>query len=84
MHQEGQLASIKEPRSPTTNKNKAKRRTIYCEGGGTRWRPKSLPPPPTPVAIFRLRPANFQKKYPDLEKWPAEFPKFPNAPPDFR
>jgi hypothetical protein len=36
------------------------------------------------VAIFRLRPANFQKKYPDLEKWPAEFPKFPNAPPDFR
>jgi len=29
LHQEGQFASIKEPRSSTIRKNKAKRRTIY-------------------------------------------------------
>jgi hypothetical protein len=57
---EGQFASIKEPRSPTTKKNKTKRRTIYCGGGGTRWQPKPSPPP-TPVATFGLRPVSFQK-----------------------
>jgi hypothetical protein len=30
LDQEGQFASVKEPRSLTTKKNKAKRRTIYC------------------------------------------------------
>ncbi len=56
---EGQFASIKEPRSPTTKKNKTKRRTIYCGGGDPSWRPK--PFPPTPVATIGLGPASFQK-----------------------
>ena len=33
LDQEGQLASIKEPRSPTIKKNKAKRRTVTAGGG---------------------------------------------------
>jgi hypothetical protein len=67
MHQEGQLASIKEPRSPTTNKNKAKRRTIYCEGGGTRWRPKPSPPP-HPSGDFLAETCEFSEKVPGFGK----------------
>jgi hypothetical protein len=48
LDQEGQFASFKESRLPTIIKNKAKRRTIYCRGGRTRWRPKSFQPPIPP------------------------------------
>ncbi len=44
LHQEGQFASIKEPRSPTTKKNKAKRRTIYCGGGGNKMATQDISP----------------------------------------
>ncbi len=59
LHQEGQFASIKEPRSPTTKKNKAKRRTIHCGGGGNKPFP---PPPPPPRGGFLEEPPQFNKK----------------------
>jgi hypothetical protein len=46
LHQEEHFASIKQPRSPTTKENEAKRRIPCCGGGGTRWRHKPFPPPP--------------------------------------
>jgi hypothetical protein len=69
LDQEGQFASIKEPRSPTIKKNKAKEELFTARRGGTRWRPKPSPPPhPTPLATFRPRPGSFQKKNMDLWK----------------
>jgi hypothetical protein len=60
LHQEEHFASIKEPRSPTTKENEAKRRIPCCRGGGTRWRPKPFPPP-TPVATFGQDPRVFRE-----------------------
>jgi hypothetical protein len=44
LHQEGQFASIKEPRSPTTIRRTRQREELFTEmGRGTRWRPKPFP-----------------------------------------
>jgi hypothetical protein len=59
-HQEGQLTSRKRPRSLIIKKNKAKRRTIYCEERGNKMATQVIPPHP-PVATLGPEPANFQK-----------------------
>jgi hypothetical protein len=60
LDQEGHFASIKEHRSPTIKKNKAKRRTITA-GEGEQDGDSSHSPPPTPVVILGPRPTSFQK-----------------------
>jgi hypothetical protein len=55
LDQEGQLASIKEPKSLRVKKNKAKRRLCTVRRWGTRWRPKPSPPFVEKVAALRKR-----------------------------
>jgi hypothetical protein len=60
LDQEGQFASIKEPRSLTIKKNKANEEVVFtARRGGTRWRPKPSPHPP--LATFEPGPVSFQK-----------------------
>jgi hypothetical protein len=59
LDQEGQFASIKEPRYLTIKKNKAKEELFTTRRGGTRWRPKPSPTHP-PVATFAPGPAKNQ------------------------
>ncbi len=65
LDQEGQLTSRKRPRSQIIKKNKAKRRTIYCEerGNNTVWRSK-----PSPSGNFGARTREFSEKPADLWK----------------
>jgi hypothetical protein len=49
LDQEGQLTSIKRPKSLIIKKNKAKRRTIYCEERGNKMATQAFPSPPPVV-----------------------------------
>jgi hypothetical protein len=71
LHQEEHFASIKQPRSPPTKENEAKRRIPCFGGGGSRWRPK--PFPSTPVATFGPEPASFQGKLAGFQNPPVGF-----------
>ncbi len=67
LHQEKRFASIKEPRSPRTKENKAKRRSICWGEGGARWWPRSFPPPPHPRGDFWSRTHEFSEKSADFK-----------------
>jgi hypothetical protein len=61
LHQEEHFASIKEPRSPTNKKNKAKKKNYLLRGRLSKMATQALPPS-TPVATFGPKPASFQRK----------------------
>ena len=69
LDQEGQFTSLKEPRSPVTKKNKAKRRTFYWEDGNSS---HPLPPPVATLgpglASLQKKPADLWRKVEDLRK----------------
>jgi hypothetical protein len=66
LHQEGQLVSMKEPRSPQLRRTRQKEELFTAGEGEQNGDPSH--PPPTPVAIFGQRPASFQKKHADFGK----------------
>jgi hypothetical protein len=63
LDQEGQFASIKEPRLTTIKKNRAKKELLLRGEGEQDGDPSHFPPPPPqpPVATSGPRPASFQK-----------------------
>jgi hypothetical protein len=61
LDQEGQLATIKLPRWHVFKKNKAKRRTFYCEERGNKMVTQAFPPPPA-SGNFEARTHKFFKK----------------------
>ncbi len=65
LDQEGQLASIKDPRSPTIKKNKAKRITITAGEGEQDGDPSHSPPPPS--GDFWVKTREFSEQPADLE-----------------
>jgi hypothetical protein len=61
LHQEEHLASIKEPRSPTTKKKQGKKKNYLLQGRGSEMAIQAIPPS-TQVASFGPKVKDFFKK----------------------